>query len=834
MQNPSLLAAAIASAILLSPGLTPTARSQIIPDTTLPNNSIVTPNSNRLTIDGGTVTGGNLFHSFSEFSVPAGSEALFNNEAAIDNIITRVTGGKISQIDGLIRANGTANLFLLNPNGIVFGKNARLDLGGSFIGSTADGIELSDGSFYSAIAPNAPPLLTINVPIGLQFGGNSGTVEVRGEGHRLAISQRNPDLLDRSSVVPNLEVNPDRTLALFGNTVNLTGSTVSATGGHLELGSPRTGTVALIPRGEGWDFDYADISAWGDVRLSQQALADASGDNSSIAVRAGTFELREGSLLLLQNSGTTPAGNIRIEATDRIFATGTTTSGRISSGIITHTLGEGNGADVEIEANRLMLERGATFKSTTFGAGNAGRWQANIRSSIEIVGFSPFGSNLRSNLASLTRASGNAGAIALATQQLRLADGGFISASSRGSGTGSNISIAAELVELTGYTPNAASTSSTIGAASFATGDAGSIEIDTVRLRLRDGSSVGATGFAEGNGGSVRISATESISISGGSPTNLPSQVRAEVRIAVPFLRQAFNLPDTPSGEAGNVAIETPSLQITDGARISVANEGIRAAGTLQIRAEAIALDSTGHLVANTVSGEGGDIILDTQILQLRGGSFISAAAEGRGNGGNLTVNTNSLALLENGSITANAVQGLGGNITITTGGLFVSPDSSITASSQFGVSGTVTVNNPDLDPSSGLIELSTEAIDPSQQITTGCAAAEGNYFAITGRGGLAEDPTAIIRGSTVWRDWQDYSAVKLPRSSRNQQSVPSFAGAVGNLQANSPTTPIEANALIVHPDGRVELAALATNSRSIQLNGNCPSQKVDTAARIF
>ncbi|WP_100903369.1 filamentous hemagglutinin N-terminal domain-containing protein [Nostoc flagelliforme] len=162
----SLLSIAIAGTSFL-PGSY--ALAQIVPDAFIGNMSNVTQISNDLSIIvGGTQVGNSLFHSFSQLSVPTGNSAYFNNPLGIENIFTRVTGNNISNIDGLIRTNGTANLFLVNPNGIVFGSNPRLDIGGSFAATTASGLKFADGNGFNAINPQTPPLSIIPTQ-GLQY-----------------------------------------------------------------------------------------------------------------------------------------------------------------------------------------------------------------------------------------------------------------------------------------------------------------------------------------------------------------------------------------------------------------------------------------------------------------------------------------------------------------------------------------------------------------------------------------------------------------------------------------------------------------------------------------
>ena len=147
--------------------------AQIIPDSSLgAENSVVNSDGNRDTINGGAIRNTNLFHSFQEFNVNTGREAYFTNPDSIDNIFTRVTGNNISKIQGVLGVLGNANLYLINPNGILFGQNSRLDVNGSFFATTADSVVFNNGFEFSAVNPNQPPLLTVDIRVGFRFDDN--------------------------------------------------------------------------------------------------------------------------------------------------------------------------------------------------------------------------------------------------------------------------------------------------------------------------------------------------------------------------------------------------------------------------------------------------------------------------------------------------------------------------------------------------------------------------------------------------------------------------------------------------------------------------------------
>ncbi|MCU0551837.1 MAG: filamentous hemagglutinin N-terminal domain-containing protein [Leptolyngbya sp. Prado105] len=696
--------------------------AQVMPDQTLPagERSQVSGDPN-FQIDGGATRSNNLFHSFQQFSIPTGGSASFNNAANITNIITRVTGSNGSNIDGLLRANGTANLFLINPNGIVFGANAQLQIGGSFLASTANRLKFADGFEFSTTADQTPPLLTISAPIGLQYGTRPG--EVRSQS---AILQ-----------VPN-----GRTLNLTGGNVAIDGGQLLAPGGRVELaGVAAAGEVGLTQQGQEWRLSVPDGLARADVAIGNDALIDVRSDSGgSIAITARNFtstglgtRIRAG---IAEGLGTVEAqaGDIDINATEAINLDEMVISNRVEQ------KGTGNTGNINITTGTLSLTNGTEVVASTFGQGNAGN--ITITAS-DAVSFDGVGSN-------------------------GFSSGAFSSVAASGMGQGGNISIT------------------------------------TGTFSLTNGAQVGPATFGQGNAGNITITASDVVSFDG---------------VSNGFSSGAFSSVESEGiGRGGTIAVNTNRFFITNGAVLSASSRGQGAAGNLEVTARQLHLDNLGSIQAQTTSGEGGNIILQVPaLLLLRRGSFISTTAgtdQAGGDGGNIILNSNVIVAVpkENSNILANAFTGRGGNIRITTEGLLgIEPRSAetalsdITASSQFGISGTITLSTPDVDPSQGLLQLPTDLQDTSGLIASTCPADEGNSFAITGRGGLPEDPRQPLMGERVWLD----DRAPNQTSSAPSQSAPSQSAPQASADM------IEAQGWVKQPDGSINLVAIYPGSMS-------------------
>ena len=704
-------------------------QAQVTPD----NSGIdtqVNQNGNAAEITGGQTRGTNLFHSFQDFSVPTGNEASFNNAGNISNIFGRVTGGNISNIDGAIRANGSANLFLINPAGIVFGENARLDIGGSFYGSSASSILFEDGEFDAADLEN-PPLLTVNAPIGLGFRDNPGEIVNRS----IAANNNEP---------VGLEVAPGSNLALVGGNVNFERGKVTIRGGNIELGGLlSSGTVGFNPDGS---LSFADL-AKADVSLSNAAEINVTGANGgNININARNLNLEAGefgeSIITRAVVGDTASaesqsGNITINAAEDV----TVDNSRITNRVLPRALG--NSGKIAIATNNLILTNGGEVNASTIGQGNAGLVSINADDSIIIDGENADGNYSGILSAVATPASGNSGGITITTSNLSLSNGGEVNASTAGQGNAGAIDItASDTITVDGERSDGNPSSILSAVASVASGDSEGINITTTNLVLTNGGTVNASTVGIGNTGLVNIFADNDIIIDGKtSNRNSASGILSAV------------VPEA-SGNSEGIDITTSNLTLTNRGIITVSSFGEGNAGRLTVRANSLSLENNSSISALTQSGLGGLVNLQiAENITLKNNSRITARALGEANGGNINIDTNFIIAFADGNndIIANAQQGDGGNITVNARALFgieerpLNDESNdINAGSTYSLDGNVSVNTPDVN----LVQEATELVDniilPSEQtIAEVCSNRKiaSNRFTVRGKGGIPGTP---------------------------------------------------------------------------------------------
>lgn len=507
--------------------------------------SVSSTNGLDFLISGGNQPGSNLFHSFAQFSVPTDGSATFFTMPEVEAVFSRITGSSISKIEGTIGLTGSsADLFLLNPNGIVFGSDASLNLPGSFLATTADRFLFADGNFFSATEESP---LSIARPVGFLFGNSPGEVVSR------SIS---------------LQVGSGETLALMGGNLTIEGMFLAPggflslflPGGNIELGSVAGGSQVSL------DSDlmpgYGEVNGFGDIRLNSATLNTSGAGSGRIRLQGRNIEINDSQISGL-NFGASSGGSIAVNAQFLELK---------NSSINMIALSTGAAGDISIATNRLVLSGESLIDATTADFGNGGNITIKASELIEIGELS--------RLTAQTFGVGDAGNIDISTGLLSLRDGGqILSSTRRRSGDGGEIQIRADEILLSGIglrepNPNfpfletivpsgILAVSESISVGEVATGDSGTIEIETNQLTIEDGALISVRNSA-GRGGNIGLDVRDLLVLRGSEIAAAAREdggnieIDAGLVVALPEVNQIN--ADAGLGSGGNIEIRTNAI----------------------------------------------------------------------------------------------------------------------------------------------------------------------------------------------------------------------------------------------------------------------------------
>jgi filamentous hemagglutinin family protein len=671
------------SLLILNLAIADCVRAQIVGDFTLPSNSNVESVGNIHRILGGTRSGDNLFHSFEQFSIPTDNLAKFENSLDIDNIITRVTGGSVSEIDGTIQTQGSANLILLNPNGIILSPNTRLEIGGSFLGSTARSVVFADGTEFGTADVQTNPLLTISVPIGLQFGETTSLIRVAGS---------------------NLTVPTGKALALLGGDIRLENARITAPGGRVELGSvANAGRVGLDSSLNNFRLSFSDEPSRGNISINNNSSIDVMteplngdintsevGKDNSIIINARNFEMTGGSQLrsglglvgsrFLVDAARASGRNIDIftgdvnlindffnnlsveeywslfSGVDSIGGNGITTGSiaihsteslrieQSSIGSQVETQSPGNGNDIHLQARSIELEN-ASLTTQSEGFGNSGSIRLNSEESMQIQS-----SNILSEVTNIGR--GNSGNVEIRSNGSIISNFSRVQIDSQGRGDLGFISIFSKQ----GF--NVLNSSISLNVGSFTSISLGSINITSNSLLAKN------SGFFIENAESA-----PGLSLSG-NPGNINFNIRENLVLEQ---SEVTNVVFAGSESSTGITIDARSVELNNNSALNVTVIDGRSqnTGSIEIIAPESIRISESRLSTSTTSGSGGDIAIETGILKIANNSVLNArnsSAFENSFGGNINLDVADRLNIENSEILADTDSksaGRGGSIAI-------------------------------------------------------------------------------------------------------------------------------------------------------------------------
>lgn len=712
----------------------------------------------------------NLFHSFAQFNLIQGEQAIFTGPATLTNVISRVTGGEISHIDGVLSsAIPAANLYFINPAGILFGPHAQIDVPGSLYLSTAHYLQLGQTGRFDAVhlentsltvAPPSAFGFLDNHPAPITLTGsqlilppNNQAIEQLLQGkvipsHTLAfvggdISLNQSELrsyghnINLISVAAPGEIPveqsqlPDNRLAAYG-TINIADiSTANRPFGNVDASGSGGGSI-FIRAGQllldrGWIFadTWREQGGRGITIETNNALVlqngsrittevvdnyfpgQATGHAGSIAIKAGDIRLSQGSQIASSTRSLGVAGDVTLTTPGAISITGADRTGTqaIPSGIQSRTSGRGNGGQVKLTAQQIQLDDEAQLNVGTANSSGQAGQLSLQTNTLEIRNGAQM--NVGVGDQNNPTGTGKGGQIAITASERVLISG---KSAKQPSGLFSNVfSSQGEGGQITVSAPALTlENGGTLQTATLLNGKAGQIKLQVDTLKLQTGGSIQSNTIAgRGQAGDIEINARRAIQLEG----DLTGISAATAKLS--------------SGPGGEIKMTTSDLQLRHGAAITASSQGQGQSGHIALILGGNLFMETSSIRTSTEHADGGNISLTTPgYLRLTNSEISTRVKAEAGNGGNMILKPEFL-VLDNSRIQANAFQGKGGNIDITTTGIYnlsAEPIANvITASSQLGIDGEITIHSPENDATEGLITLPTPFIDASALLHPGC-----------------------------------------------------------------------------------------------------------------